>query len=103
MTLSIAEQQDLHQALNLLAGKYRSPVLYMLLKHNRLRFSEFEEHLEGATRSVIARQLKVLQTQGLISKKDFDEYPKHTEYELTPVGLQLAKLVDDLVQLNHDL
>jgi DNA-binding HxlR family transcriptional regulator len=54
------------------------------------------EAVVGAVRRrdvMLAQTLRTLEDDGVVLRRDFAEVPPRVEYELTPIGRQLAKCV----------
>ncbi|WP_273212802.1 winged helix-turn-helix transcriptional regulator [Runella zeae] len=46
------------------------------------------------TKRVLSKQLKELETHGIINKKIFPQLPPKVEYSLTPLGESLLPIID---------
>ncbi len=57
------------------------------------RFSVFHESLPGVSTRTLTLKLKMLETEGILSKKKFAEYPPRVEYALTKKGKGLLGIV----------
>lgn len=61
------------------------------------RYQDFLASPEGITTSVLAERLKRLERYGIISKAPYQEKPTRYGYSLTPMGRDLAPLMDAIV------
>ncbi len=77
------------QALNIIGGKWRIPILWKLTDSN-LRYNELKRRLEGITNIMLTRSLKELEEYGLINRTQYSEIPPHVEYSLTEEGKKLV-------------
>jgi DNA-binding HxlR family transcriptional regulator len=73
------------KALAVLSGKWKLAILGQLLKTN-LRLTDIQKGLPEASRRALTKQLAEMQEDGIVQKEDFQEFPKRTEYSLTPLG-----------------
>lgn len=80
---------SIEKTLHVIAGKWKPAILNELLQR-KLRLKEIQEGLPDAAKRSLTQQLAEMQQDGLIQKEDFNQYPKKTEYSLTPLGKQLA-------------
>jgi DNA-binding HxlR family transcriptional regulator len=60
------------------------------------RFSELRRSVGGVSEKMLAQTLRTLEEDGFVLRRDFGEVPPRVEYELTPMGRQLAKHVGAL-------
>jgi DNA-binding HxlR family transcriptional regulator len=67
-----------------------------MLKGTR-RFGEMRRHVRGITEKMLITSLRELESDGVISRMDFEESPPRVEYDLTPLGLSL---ISTLIPLN---
>lgn len=58
------------------------------------RFGELQASLTGISTRTLAKKLKVLEMEGLISREEFSEKPPRVEYTLTKKGAELHAIID---------
>ncbi|WP_162056506.1 winged helix-turn-helix transcriptional regulator [Pontibacter pamirensis] len=83
------------KALLVISGKWKPAILSVLLKTSQ-RLKDMQEGLPEAPKRALTQQLKEMINDGLIQKQDFNEYPKRTEYSITPLGMQLSGVFEAL-------
>lgn len=83
-------------AVNLIGGKWKILVLYQLLRQDIVRFNELQRALGTVTHRTLTRQLRELETDGLIRRKTYAEVPPRVEYSLSEKGKSLTSI---LIQL----
>lgn len=76
----------LEYGLDVFGGKWKSRILCVLGEKKVLRYSELREEMVNITDAVLAVNLKELQRDGMIQRKQYDEIPPRVEYSLTPKG-----------------
>ncbi len=86
----------LHDAIEILAGKWRVFILCALQDGSR-RFSDLEAQLPGIRPKVLAADLKTLEEHLLISRQVNHTRPVTVSYGLTPHARHIWPLVDALV------
>jgi DNA-binding HxlR family transcriptional regulator len=64
----------------------------VLCKHTR-RFGEINVRVPSISRKVLTEQLRELEADGLISRKQYKELPPRVEYALTDYGESLRPLL----------
>jgi DNA-binding HxlR family transcriptional regulator len=78
--------------LDLIAGRWKVLVIYWLLQGTR-RFNQLQRELGGVTHRTLARQLRELEADGLVERRDFAQNPPRVEYALTPLGRSLEPVL----------
>ena len=81
--------------LELIGGKWKGIILYYLLD-GRLRFSELKRRIGCVTQRMLTKQLRELESTGLINRTVYAEVPPKVEYELTEEGESLRPIINSL-------
>jgi DNA-binding HxlR family transcriptional regulator len=79
----------------LIGGRWKTIILYVLSDHTR-RFGEIAARMPSISRKVLTEQLKELEADGLISRKQFKELPPRVEYSLTDLGKSLSPVLNEM-------
>lgn len=80
------------EVLALIGGRWKLTILHVLCQHTR-RFGEINVRVPSISRKVLTEQLRELEADGLISRKQFKELPPRVEYALTDYGESLRPLL----------
>jgi DNA-binding HxlR family transcriptional regulator len=78
--------------LALISGRWKVMVIYWLMQGTR-RFNQLQRDLGGITHRTLIRQLKEMEADGLIERRDFGEIPPRVEYRLTLLGRSLEPVL----------
>lgn len=89
---------SMSQVLDVVGGKWRMNILWVINKHQMIRFNKLRREVEGITTISLTRGLDVLLEHQLVEKVDFESMPLHTEYQLTEKGKSLMSILRDLNQ-----
>jgi DNA-binding HxlR family transcriptional regulator len=81
--------------LQLIGGKWKPVILYCLRSEKR-RFGEIAARIPDLSRKVLTQQLKELEEDGLVTRKQYNEIPPRVEYELTELGKSLAPVLNEM-------
>ena len=81
--------------LQLIGGKWKPVILYCI-KSEKRRFGEICTRIPDISRKVLTEQLKELEEDGLVSRKQFNEIPPRVEYELTELGKSLEPVLNEI-------
>ena len=80
----------------LLSGKWSIYILY-LLSDKTARFNELHRMMpEEMTHTTLSRQLKLLEQEGLIIRREFQTIPPKVEYELSEIGSKFFPVLETL-------
>ncbi len=80
------------QTLNLIQGRWVQHILFQLCRRGTCRFGELQKALPKISKSMLSSVLKQLETNGLVTRQQFNEIPPHTEYTLTEQGKDLMPI-----------
>ena len=81
--------------LNLIGGKWKTLILYCLTNGTK-RFGEIAVRIPDISRKVLTEQLKELEADGLIHRKQYSEIPPRVEYTLSELGKSLSSVIREL-------
>jgi DNA-binding HxlR family transcriptional regulator len=73
----------------MLQGKWKSQIMYEMCIYDTVRFGHLKKDLGDITNTMLAKALRELEEDGLISRYQFNEIPPHVEYSLTEMGRDL--------------
>ncbi len=83
-------------ALSLISGKYKPVILYCLMEYEPVRFNQMQRYLKRVSDKTLSRNLKELETDGLIVRTVYPRIPPRVEYSLTERGHSLVSVLDKL-------
>ena len=92
--MSLQYIQPLERTMRTLGGRWRTVLLYLLLDGPK-RFSELQRSSD-ISRRMLTVNLRALEEAGLVMRTTYAEVPPRVEYELTPEGMELRPLINDL-------
>lgn len=83
-------------AQKVLTGKWSMYILY-LLEEGPIRFNELRRKMpENMTHTTLSRQLKTLEEEGLIIRKEYTQVPPKVEYYLSDIGAKFGPVLKAL-------
>lgn len=81
--------------LDLIDGKWKGVILYHLQVGTQ-RFGELRRRMPNITQRMLTKQLRALETDGLVIRKVYAEVPPRVEYTLSELGESLRPVIDIL-------
>lgn len=87
--------------LELIGGKWKGIILYHLLD-GKLRFSELKRLIPCVTQRMLTKQLRELESDGLVTRTVHAEVPPRVEYEMTKEGKTLKSILLSLQKWGSD-
>ena len=82
--------------MSLIQGKHKMVILYCLMEFQPVRFNEMRRYIGKVTDKTLSANLKELEADGLIARKEYPQVPPKVEYSLTPLGESLMVVLDQL-------
>jgi DNA-binding HxlR family transcriptional regulator len=79
--------------MQVLGGKWKSILINAIYHTSPARFGELKRSVKGITQSMLTKQLRELEDDGVISRKIYAEIPPRVEYTLTEFGLTLSPIL----------
>jgi DNA-binding HxlR family transcriptional regulator len=88
----------LGNALKLIGGKWKIPILCALYQDGTTRYNELKRKIAGITNTMLASSLRELECDGLVRRKQHMEMPVRVEYTLTDACDGLIPILKQLAQ-----
>ncbi|PRY02017.1 HxlR family transcriptional regulator [Allonocardiopsis opalescens] len=82
-----------NSAMPIRIGDKWSAAVIRCLEEGPRRFSEIRVPLRGVTPKVLTQTLRALERDGMVTRTIYAEVPPRVEYELTPLGRTLLKVI----------
>lgn len=74
-----------------------------LLSDGPVRFNELQRRMpEEMTHTTLSRQLKTLEDEGLIIRREYQQIPPRVEYSLSEVGEKFKSVLSVLEEWGND-
>lgn len=78
--------------LRVIGGRWKVLVLHHLLDETK-RFAELHRALSGISHRTLTKQLRELESDGIVSRKVYPQIPPKVEYSITPMGKKLSPVL----------
>ena len=84
--------------MSVIGGKWKMIILYLLAAKQPIRFNEMQRQIGAITYKVLSAQLKELEADGLVKRKEFPQIPPKVEYSLTSKAQTLLPVLEQLCE-----
>ena len=89
------EDTGFSYTLSLISGKHKMVILYCL-EFGAVRFNELRRYLKKVSDKTLSNNLKELESDQLIIRKEYPQIPPKVEYSLSDRGRSLMAVLDQL-------
>lgn len=76
----------------LIGGKWKLIILQILIFQGMKRFGELRKQIVGITQTMLTKQLRALEKDGLVRRKVYPEVPPRVEYTATQRARDLREM-----------
>jgi DNA-binding HxlR family transcriptional regulator len=90
------EDTGFSYTLSLISGKHKMVILYCLMEYETVRFNELKRYLKNISDKTLSSNLKQLETDHLIVRREYPQIPPKVEYSLSDRGKSLMDVLDQL-------
>ena len=90
------EDTGFSYTLSLISGKHKMVILYCLMEFKVVRFNELKRYIKNVSDKTLSSNLKELEKNRLIIRKEYPQIPPKVEYSLSDRGKSLMGVLDQL-------
>ena len=90
------EDTGFSYTMSLISGKHKMVILYCLMEYKVVRFNELKRYLKNVSDKTLSNNLKELEADRLIIRKEYPQIPPKVEYSLSGRGKSLMDVLDQL-------
>ena len=84
--------------LSMIGGKWRLVILYWLVEYETIRFNKKKKKIGTITYKTLSTELKRLEADGLITRKEYPQIPPKVEYSLSDKGRSLLPIMESMCE-----
>lgn len=105
MGLKMREKNDLPECpiattVSLVGSKWKLLIIRNLM-NRAWRFNELLKSIDGISQKVLTDNLRQLESDGIIYRKDYKTNPPRVEYGMTNSGKKLSKMLDVMTEFGN--
>lgn len=80
--------------MSVIGGKWKMVILYLLAEKQPVRFNEMKRQLGSITYKTLSSQLKELEADGMVERREYPQVPPKVEYRLTDKAQTLLPVLE---------
>lgn len=84
--------------LSVIGGKWKMVILYLLAENQTVRFNDLQRQIGVITYKMLSLQLKELEADGMVNRKEYPQIPPKVEYSLTDKANTLLPVLEGLCE-----
>jgi len=89
----VKNKEPFEYTLSIVSGKWKLKIIYLLACLDIVRYGELKKNIDGITHKMLSSQLKELENDDMILRKEYPQVPPKVEYSLTQKGQSLIPIV----------
>ncbi|GFZ30231.1 transcriptional regulator [Clostridium zeae] len=94
----VSNKEPFEYTLSIISGKWKLKIIYLLACSGTVRYGVIRKSIDGITHKMLSSQLKELEGENIILRKEYPQIPPKVEYSLTEKGESLIQLVKDMCE-----
>ncbi|KAF6629991.1 helix-turn-helix domain-containing protein [Paenibacillus sp. LX16] len=84
--------------LSVIGGKWKMVTMYLLAENQPVRFNDMKRQIGAITFKTLSSQLKELEADGMVIRKEYPQVPPKVEYSLTDKAKTLLSVLEGLCE-----
>ena len=101
MKKKLQDVKSLKKILIFLDNKFKIEILYYL-SLKKMRFGEIKENIGEITQQLLTKQLKEMEKNSLIKRKQFSGFPRKVEYSISTFGTSIEPILKSMLRWEKD-
>lgn len=93
--------EPIEYTLSIIGGKWKIIIMFWLSKCGIMRYGELKKSVKGITHKMLSSQLKDLEANDIIVRKEYRQIPPKVEYFLSDKGLSLMPILEGMCAWGH--
>lgn len=84
--------------ISVIGGKWKMLIIYLLAENQPVRFNDLKRKIGAITFKTLSSQLKELEADGIVIRKEYPQIPPKVEYSLTHKAETLLPVLEQLCE-----
>ena len=82
--------------ISIIGGKWKMIIMFWLVEYEVLRYGELKRCIGQISDKILNNQLKELEMDGIIIRREYPQIPPRVEYRLSKRGLSLMPILEEM-------
>lgn len=83
---------------SVIGGKWKMVIIFLLAENQPVRFNDLKRQIGAITYKTLSSQLKELEADGLVKRKEYPQIPPKVEYSLTAKAETLLPILEEMCE-----
>ena len=92
------QETDFGYTMSVIGGKWKMLILYLLAENQPVRFNDMKRRIGAITFKILSSQLKELEADGMVIRKEYPQVPPKVEYSLTNKAETILPVLEQLCE-----
>ena len=79
--------------MSVIEGRWKTVILCKLYQNGPMRFNQLMKDIDGISPRILTKQLKEMESDGIVKRTSYPEIPPKVEYSITEKGLSLGPIL----------
>ena len=88
--------------LSIIGGKWKMIIMFWLVEYEVLRYGELKRCIGQISDKILNNQLKELERDGLVIRKEYPQVPPKVEYSLSERGKSFMPVLSEICTWGHE-
>lgn len=89
----VSNKEPFEYTMSVISGKWKLKIIYLLACVTPVRYGVLKKNIEGITHKMLSTQLKELEAEQVILRREYPQVPPKVEYSLTAKGRSLIPVI----------
>jgi DNA-binding HxlR family transcriptional regulator len=90
---SVTQKCPVARTANIVGTPWTALILRDLILKGTCRYQELLDSLQGIAPNTLSERLKMLEANGIVERRFYEQHPPRAEYVLTPKGRELGPII----------
>lgn len=90
-------------AMDVIGGKWKLLIVWTMSQNGVIRFNELQRKVNGISSLMLSKNLKELEEDCLIIRRQYNEIPPRVEYELSELSKKLIAVLHSLGEWGYEV
>jgi len=95
------DSEPFEYTLSIISGKWKMVIMFWLWSCGVMRYGELKKSISCITHKMLSSQLKELEANDIIIRKEYSQVPPKVEYFLSEKGVSLMPILKEMCIWGH--